>query len=127
MTNEELLDLFQGLNRCGNLSGAKFSYAIARNINALKPIVKTFEEARIALVESYCKKGEDGKPIMKDGAYTFDDQSEFDKEYKKLQKEEAQFSTQTFKINMSDIPEAITAAQMTGISSLVEEATPPKR
>ena len=82
MTKKELLDLFGALQRIKNTPNAKFSYAIAKNMNMILPEIKALEEAqkpteefiklqaefepeRIKIVEKYCKKGEDGKPLKK--------------------------------------------------------------
>ena len=75
ITKGEALVLFKNLNQLGNLSGVKFTYAVARNINLLKTELesleksmelpenfKKFDSERIELVEKYAEKDENGKP-----------------------------------------------------------------
>lgn len=75
MTKGEALTLYRNLNQLGNLSGVKFSYAVARNLNLLKAEIesleksvelpeafKAFDKERVALVEQYAEKDEKGKP-----------------------------------------------------------------
>ena len=133
MTKQEINNLFNSLLECGNLSGAKFSYAIARNINILKDEIKSFNEDRVALAKSYSKKDEKGEAVMKMGqddlgrpAEVFDlnDQKGFEEEFKKLQKEE--LDIKLFKIDFTDIPQPITVSQMAGIYQIVNEEEKPK-
>lgn len=122
MLKENIIELFESLKQCGNLKGTKFSYAIARNINALKEEYKSFQENRIALAESFCKKDENDKCIMKDNIYDIDDTVEFTKKLDELRKEEVE--VKTYKIQSTDIPEDISVQQMAGIFELIEESKP---
>jgi hypothetical protein len=128
MTKQEAVNIFISLQKLGNLTGSKFTYAISRNVNALKDFYKKYEEDRVALCESYAKKGEDGKamkelidPIKKElgERYVFENEEEFQKELKKFGEEPADIKL--YKIDLKDVPENITAGQMVGISELINE------
>ena len=129
MTNLEIYSLLVALQQVGNLSGAKFSYAVARNINLLSPKIKEYEANRIALLESMAKKGKDKKPIMEDikdqpgqKKYVLEDETLFNTELKKLQEEDAG-DVKLFMLNVADLPQAITAQQTTGIISIIKDET----
>jgi polyribonucleotide nucleotidyltransferase len=100
MNKQEILNLYRALNGLGNLSGAKFAYAVAKNINLIKSEIealekastpsdefKKFDEARVKLAEEFAKKDKDGKAETKDNAYVIEDQKAFDKAFEKLRKE----------------------------------------
>ena len=56
-----------------NLSGKKLpvsmSFAMATNLDRLMEWQERIEKQRIGLCEQYAKKGDDGKPIIKDNKY----------------------------------------------------------
>jgi len=106
MKKSEVLLLYRSLNQLGALSGAKFSYAIAKNINILKGEVEAldkalepdekfqeFEKQRVALLEKYAEKDDTGKP-KKEGTeggseqYVMGDNlKRFEKEFEVLKKD----------------------------------------
>ena len=82
MTKRNLLDLYQSLNKLSTLPGAKFSYAVAKNMLVIKnemealnevqkpkadfiKLQKEFEPKRIEIVEKYCKKDDKGIALKK--------------------------------------------------------------
>ncbi len=100
LTNQKLVDLYNGLMNVGNLGGAKFSYAISRNLEKLssgKEAVKAafmmrpdyieYEKARLELAEKHSVK-KDGKIQTEkvDGAerYILKDEKVFAKELEVL-------------------------------------------
>ena len=136
MTNQEIKSLLKSLTKVGNLTGVKFSYAMARNFNILMPAFKSFDQDRIALAISCSKKDKDGKSIMKAGknefnqdvdVFDFEDQKTFDIEFKKLLLEEKDIKL--FQITLDDVPKEITAEQMTGIYEIIknEESVPAQK
>ena len=107
MKNGQLSGLMQGINSCGNLSGFKFAYAMAKNKKAIESEIQTFDELlkadeklteyenrRVKLCEKYAKKDENGKVIMIDvkdekgnkvrEQYDIEDEDKFIKETDKL-------------------------------------------
>lgn len=97
------MNLYRNLNQLGNLSGVKFAYAVARNINLLKSEIESldkalqppeefmeFEKERIALVEKYAEKDEKGKPkieVAGNGAQQYvmeESGNKFQKEFETL-------------------------------------------
>lgn len=98
MTKNEIVELYNNLHQIKNLKGSKFNYAIAKNINILKPEVEAIQEtakpresfveydtARIELCKKHAKKDEQGEAVMKGGDFDIEDMKAFDKELKKLQ------------------------------------------
>lgn len=104
MTNNDILTLNQSLHDI-NLKGAKFSYAVARNIELLKPEVtalqkaidisseyKEYDAKRIELCKQYANKDDSGEVILlnkgkPDEKFDIKDQKAFDLELDKLNKE----------------------------------------
>lgn len=69
----------------------KVSYAIAKNVELLKKECRDLEQQRVKLCEMYADKDEEGKPIIEDGKFSFQEgeQQKFQMEYEELLKEEA--------------------------------------
>jgi len=97
MTNQNILDLQQGLNQVKNLSGIKFAYVVSKNINKVNSEVETFKETikpsdafnqyekeRIELVELHAKKDEKGKSIIKGNEYEIENRQAFDAQFEVL-------------------------------------------
>src|ERR1700752_1412982 len=86
MTNQEILNLNQGLYSVGNLVGPnnKFAYAVAKNIMLLRPYLGEIESLRIKLCERLAKKDDNGKPIVEKDQYVFENKELYDKEWKNL-------------------------------------------
>lgn len=119
MKKSEIISLINSLSSCNNLTGARFSYACARNVALLQPESKAFEETRKILVESYAKKNKDGKPEIKDNQYVLEDPALFQKEFAKLLDEEVDIKL--FQIDFSEVPEGINVAQMQGILPIIKQ------
>ena len=64
-TKQEAVNLFKGLQNVGNLGGVKFSYAVSRNIEKLKPEMKAIEEAYKA-DKDFFKYDEERQALAKD-------------------------------------------------------------
>lgn len=108
MKNSEITRLYYGLTGVKNLPGAKFAYAVARNISILKPIVeaiekalkipeqyadykKVHEDSRLGLCKIHAKKdakGESITEIVENGRerYVFTDVKAFDTAYEEMNK-----------------------------------------
>lgn len=97
ITKKGLGDLYQGLLSVSNLTGVKFSYAVARNLSMLKDEMESLKKAismskefaeyefkRVELAES-CAVIEDGKPKVVNGEYEIKDEDFFKTELSKLQ------------------------------------------
>ena len=52
---------------------AKLSYAISRNTKLLVEEYQTMAEERQKILEKHCLRDENGKPALKDNAYTYAD------------------------------------------------------
>ena len=107
MKNKEIQRLLKGLEAVKNLPGAKFAYAVGRNLNKLKPISDSIdkslkmpdeyqkyqeehERCRLELCKQHAKKDENGEPISevveigngkKQKRYVFEDKAAFDEAY----------------------------------------------
>lgn len=82
MTKENLIKLYNSLFQLQYLRGAKFSYAVAKNIDLMKPEIdalnkavekseayitleKEFEPERVVIAEKYANKDKEGKAITR--------------------------------------------------------------
>ena len=97
---QDALNLYNSLDKLGDLTGVKFAYGISKNINILKPEVDALQEAskpsdeftayeklREELLKKHAKKDKDDKPVIVDNSYVLADQKGFDVGFKKIQKE----------------------------------------
>jgi len=107
---------------------------------------KEFESKRVELAKKYAKKNENGEPVTNTDldnntkTYEIENQKAFQKEMTKLQKEYAQAITNRekqieeyknlleeetqidfYKIKKENLPEDITAQQLTGIFAIIED------
>jgi len=105
-TNQEVIDLQQAIANVGNLSGAKFVYAMARNSSKIDPLSKALSQTldftkeykeydgkRVELAKRHAKI-KDGKPEIRPMAdnprkleYVIENQENFDKELEALKKQ----------------------------------------
>jgi len=97
MTKQDALNLYQNLNVLGNLSGVKFSYAVAKNANLLKaevealetsvkplPAFEAYDTERVELARSHAKKDDQGNPTIVGNQFIIEDQKAFDKDLEEL-------------------------------------------
>lgn len=101
LKNSDVLSLDQALSTVGNLSGVKFSYAIAKNRNLVDVEVKALKEAlkfsekytefdtkRVELCKRLADKDEKGVAKMEANAFVIvANKEEFDKELETLRAE----------------------------------------
>jgi len=103
MKKQNVLNLWNGLHAVSGLKGAKWAYAVAKNINNLKSEIEALQKSiapskefseynnkRLALAQKHAIKKE-GKPqtvkIGNTEEYLIKDKNKFNKELKPLQKE----------------------------------------
>lgn len=106
MKKLEIINLYQVLGTMGKLVGAKFAYAVAKNLNILEQEItaldkalkmsegyKAYDSARVELAKKHSKKDEKGEPEVvtdpKTGMTQFVilDMETFDKEVEELKKD----------------------------------------
>lgn len=80
ITNNQIVSYLNGIEANG--MGKKnlpvgLSYALIRNLKAFEPAAMAYEEERKKILDRYVAKGEDGKPVIKDKAYVFEDQEAY--------------------------------------------------
>ena len=96
MKYKQILELNKSLSEL-KLPGVKFAYAVARNIQALKPEVtalqeaikqspeyQAYEKARVDLATKHASKDEKGKPVIVGNEFAIEDQEAFDKAIEEL-------------------------------------------
>ena len=129
MTNSECVNLFTNLQdkELLSFSGSKFSYALIRNLNILKPLVAAYEESRKALLESFAKKDKEKKPMLEtvkvggidQQQYVLENPEKFQKEIQNLLLEEV--AVNLYKVELSEMPKDITPVKLAGIFDIVKE------
>lgn len=66
-------------------------WPITKAVKKLNENIATFHEYRSKIVEKYCKKDDNGKPITKDGQYVFEcEMTEMNAEIKQLLDQESE-------------------------------------
>lgn len=101
ITREEAMQIYKGLLDVSKVQGAKFAYAVTRNIKMLEPLFKEisneyapdkeylkYQELRAELAKKHAKVDGNGNPqiITVNGSERYDiaDQALFDKEYEEF-------------------------------------------
>lgn len=103
LTNNDLFRLQVGLKDVGDLRGAKFGYAVAKNLRivgavcddlraAVKPseAFMQYERARAELCKEHAEKDERGRPQRDDNEYVIADWAAFEKALEPLKAEHAE-------------------------------------
>jgi len=157
MTRNEVINFHRGLIGVASLKGAKFAYAVIKNkkacekeIEIINEIAKqseefiAFERTRIELCKKHCSKNDLGEPKMIhiQGQLSkfegLDDNENFVKEFKALQKENKKVieerekqqidqvlflkettELEVHKMSITEIPEEITTAQLESIFPMI--------
>jgi hypothetical protein len=133
LSKQQIADLYNGLRNAEHLPSAKFSYAVARNISRLTPLVKEimsattpskefveYETQRRALIG-------DGKTEPKAALDKLDAQHKEAIDARKKQVEEfekslaQEWEVDLYMIPSSYLPEEITAKQTTDILLIIQE------
>jgi hypothetical protein len=57
-------------------------------VKSLEPAIELKEKSRKEIIDKFCKKDKDGKPILNNGMYEFEDIEKVNAEYNKLMQEE---------------------------------------
>jgi hypothetical protein len=99
MKKSDIIEINKALNNCKNLSGVKFAYFLAKNLNIIKDEIesiksaiefskeyKEFDNERMVLATKHAKK-ENGQPVIKDNSFVLEDEAGFKKDFGKLSEE----------------------------------------
>lgn len=95
MNNNKIIELFNALTNIKGLSGVKFNYAIAKNINLLKGEVEAiqksyeanedfvkYDQERVELAKKHSKKDDKGEAILINGnQFDIEDLKAFQNEF----------------------------------------------
>lgn len=148
LTKKRIIELYSSLGALADFSGAKFAYAITKNISILKPEItaiqegiknikeyQEYEKERIKLAESHSKKDENGnflkKITMTGESYDIENQGKFEKDFEKLKekyakgiKEYEDFLKTNCKVTLhqmshADLPETITGRHLNSINEIL--------
>lgn len=119
MKNREILQMYNGLQLCGELKGIKFSFAVAKNNKILGRAVEPLVEEIKKLQEEYATKDAEGAPITKDNVYQIPDMVKFNAAYKELM--DIDTEVVLHKIKQADLPQDISASQLSTILEFVIE------
>lgn len=140
MFKQDAVNLFNGLNSLGGMSGSpKFAYAVSKNLALLKPEIEAinkagevYEQKRMELARKYSKKNTfTGEAEVHNNQFQLDDVAGFNtalqalreeddyKNYQELLNQPSDFFP--YKIKLADLPTGINVQQMNAIINIVEE------
>ena len=139
ITNKELKELSLNLAKVSGLSGVKFAFAVAKNsakikseLSTIQEVVNTikglneYDEERKSAFETFNKTADGKKPTKEDEALLTEQIANLDEKYKDSIKEwndlmDQEIDFDEHKIKKSNLPEDITAAQLEGILSIIDD------
>lgn len=104
----------------------KLAYAIGKNLMALQEAAELIERQRVAIAESYAKKDEEGKPIVKDNSYDMENMEAFKTEFGEFLAEEEEIEVRTVPVSVLEMLDearfyALSPAEMIAIDFMLEE------
>jgi hypothetical protein len=148
MTRREIFNLYNNIQKVRyHNDNSKFNYSIIKNIklieeqirivdNVIKPTQEfiEFERIRIPICEEHAKKDENGRPILINDDYQFEDELKFIEAIKPLQEKyqsaldhrqtqindynrllDEEITINLLKIGKDELPEKITQAELESI------------
>jgi sensor histidine kinase YesM len=157
LTRQQVSDLYSGLQGVASVKGAKFAYAVARNISLLKNEIEalseaykmdegytTYEKERMELAKSHAEVDDKGKPkttiVNGSSEFVVKDHSAFEADFEKLKEThsdafygrekqveefkellESETEVELHALQSENVPEDITAGQLTSIFEIVAE------
>ena len=103
----------------------KLAYAISKNLAKLQAEAEIIDKGRIALVEEYAVKDEDGKPVVKDNNYDLgENAATFSAEFNKYMSTETDVDIYTVPESVlgTDDPrfDVLTVAQIVALDFMIE-------
>ena len=78
----------------------KLGYALSVNLAAVEPAFKAYNDQRTKLVEECAKKDENGKPLIEDNNYIFEDISKWNESILELLEAEADVNVSTVSLDI---------------------------
>ena len=99
-------------------TGAKLTYAIAKNLRTLKAEVDLVNETRINLCKSWASKDEDGEPMTEGDQFVIPDEEGFEEEIQKLFSEDTDLELHAVK--QEDLNDELTGDLVSLILPFVE-------
>ena len=105
----------------------KISFAIARNITILSPIVRDIEEQQRKIIERYFVLGDNGKPVIaEDGGVKITDPESLEEEIGELMAEDVRIefrmvAEELFEKCDEEKYDALTPSEIADLSPMIEE------
>lgn len=94
ITNRQIIN-FLNTNVGGKQLPIKLAYAIAVNIEAIKPALEAYNKKREDLIEKYAEKDEKSKLVIENGNYIFEDAAGWNEAITELLDAEAEVNITT--------------------------------
>lgn len=96
------------------------AYRILKNINEVDKELKIYDEERVKLLNAYCKKDKDNKPVVKDGFFVLAENSQkYHSELENLLKESVEIKLKP--VSLESISKAgLSPAQIGSIEYMLE-------
>lgn len=124
-TNRKLLGMTATLNVISGKSlPIKASYAIAKNLTKIQSELDIFNKERTKLVDKFCKKDENGKPVIKNGNFEVKQENleEWNKNMNELLKIEVEIEPYKFSLNVFEGKDyELTPSELMAIDFMIEE------
>ena len=115
----EIRGIVSSLNKIMNDKlPVKAAYSLSKLGHAIQKEFEVYEEGRLKLIERYCARGEDAKPVIKDNSFEIADREAFGKELSELANIEAEIDFTPIGVEkLGDIQ--ISPAVMTGLDKFI--------
>lgn len=125
--NSEIVRIF---NQIGEIKKkrlpVRLGFAINRNVSSLESVAMDYEKARREIFLKYCKKDENGNPVIEGDEYVLSDRKSYGEEMKELLRieDEVQVHTVSFEeIEKCDLDkfDSLTPEELELLTFMIEE------
>ena len=96
-------------------------FKLNKNVSELNKVISIYEDSRQKIIEKYCDKDKEGKPIIENGCYIFKEKNEqFNKDFNDLNDIENEVKIETMTLDeLQDIK--LNNAEFNAIKFLIKE------
>lgn len=121
ITNKQIVESRGAIQKVLNQDlSVRSQFKLNKNVSELNKVISIYEDSRQKIIEKYCDKNEEGKPLIENGCYVFKEKNEeFNKDFNDLNDIENEVEIETMTLDeLEDIK--LNNAEFNAIKFLIE-------
>ena len=122
LTNKQILESRVAIQKVlNNDLSVRTQFKLNKNVAELNNIISIYEDSRQKIIEKYCDKDEEGKPIIENNCFTFRKKNEeFNKDFNDLNSIENEINIE--KLTLDELEDVkLNNAEFNSIKFLIKE------